>query len=167
MAEDIPQYSSRNISLALAALKNKGMLISNGSPRKLVYSLVGFDKHLQAVNPDLLPTKFAKDVAKDTAKDVANTVKDVAKDVEKLPLDNIIPNEFKQLKRKNGNEVRAYLLLLCRDNHIPIKIIAERLNMTERAVQKHIYPLISEGKLEPLFSNNPTHPQQAYKTKSN
>jgi len=167
LAEDIPQYSSRNISLALAALKNKGMLISNGSPRKLVYSLVGFDKHLQAVNPDLLPTKFAKDVAKDTAKDVANTVKDVAKDVEKLPLDNIIPNEFKQLKRKNGNEVRAYLLLLCRDNHIPIKIIAERLNMTERAVQKHIYPLISEGKLEPLFSNNPTHPQQAYKTKSN
>ncbi|AGI31688.1 TPA: putative DNA binding domain-containing protein [Mannheimia haemolytica] len=43
LAQKLPQYPRRNITLALARLKEKGLLTSSGSPRKQLYTLVNLE----------------------------------------------------------------------------------------------------------------------------
>lgn len=52
LAQKMPQYPRRNITLALARLKEKGFLTSSGTPRKQCYTLVGLEQIITKKSQD-------------------------------------------------------------------------------------------------------------------
>ncbi len=89
-------------------------------------------------------------------------------------LDSNIHNEllsqaFLAQKKKKipREEMEEMLLLLCNNYYLTLQVLAELVKRSPDALrQQYLKPLVEQGKLVLAFPTVPTHPQQAYKTRS-
>ena len=74
---------------------------------------------------------------------------------------------LKQLgKRAKPSKVQTVIVELCKLQPMRLEQIADLLKRNKNYIQdNYLNPLIKQGILEYVYPNNPTHPQQAYRTK--
>ena len=61
--------------------------------------------------------------------------------------------------------MRNVILQLCQDRFLLLKALAELLNRSPDTLRTHyINPMLQERSLELKYPEQPSHPQQAYKT---
>lgn len=97
-------------------------------------------------------------------------LKNIDKTNDEVDRENIINRVKDKLKGKirvKPEVLKQLVLELCSDNYFTINQISNVLGRTENHIrQKIVLPLVSEGKLELKYPDNPTHSKQAYKTKN-
>ena len=75
-----------------------------------------------------------------------------------------LAREKKKIPRE---EMEEMLLLLCNNYYLTLQVLAELVKRSPDALrQQYLKPLVGQGKLVLAFPTVPTHPQQAYKTRS-
>lgn len=71
-----------------------------------------------------------------------------------------------QSQRAKQEVVEQAILGLCQDTFLPLAELTQRLNRSpQRLRDAYLSKLVARGLLELRYPNNPTHPQQAYRTK--
>ena len=76
-----------------------------------------------------------------------------------------IAEPIRQKKRVTPNQMRNVILQLCQDRFLLLKALAELLNRSPDTLRTHyINPMLQERSLELKYPEQPSHPQQAYKT---
>ena len=62
--------------------------------------------------------------------------------------------------------VERTILVLCSDDFISLRTLADLLNREPDSVRNHyVGPMVKHGLLEPRFPGHPNHPQQGYRTR--
>ncbi|MDY7002527.1 MAG: putative DNA binding domain-containing protein [Cyanobacteriota bacterium] len=73
----------------------------------------------------------------------------------------------REKKRAKPELMRTTILNLCSNKYINLKTLAELLDRSPDTIRTHyLNPMLEEGSLELQYPNQPSHPQQAYKTVS-
>ncbi|PFB63023.1 AAA family ATPase, partial [Bacillus anthracis] len=92
------------------------------------------------------------------------------KEQEKLKQDNILlqmTEHVRSKKRVKRDQMESLILQLCSVQALSIKEIANLLNRSIDTIRKdYVYPLVEQKKLEPIYPENFSHPQQAYRIKN-
>jgi len=81
----------------------------------------------------------------------------------------LLSQAFLAQKKKKipREEMEEMLLLLCNNYYLTLQVLAELVKRSPDALrQQYLKPLVEQGKLVLAFPTVPTHPQQAYKTRS-
>ncbi|HDR7915085.1 TPA: AAA family ATPase, partial [Bacillus wiedmannii] len=92
------------------------------------------------------------------------------KEQEKLKQDNILlqmTEHVRSKKRVKRDQMESLILQLCSVQALSIKEIANLLNRSIDTIRKdYVYPLVEQEKLETIYPENFSHPQQAYRIKN-
>ncbi|QNH60359.1 Fic family protein [Limnospira indica] len=63
--------------------------------------------------------------------------------------------------------VEQVILKLCSEHYLPLRTLADLLKREPDSIRNHyVNPMLKQGLLEARYPNEPTHPQQAYRTLS-
>jgi ATP-dependent DNA helicase RecG len=63
--------------------------------------------------------------------------------------------------------VEQVILKLCSEDYLPLRTLADLLKREPDSIRNHyVNPMLKQGLLEARYPNEPTHPQQAYRTLS-
>ena len=73
-----------------------------------------------------------------------------------------IPQEFHIKKKKEKVKVRELVAILCRDQFVTKRALAELLGMSESGLRLHLKEFVEQGMLELAFPQQPTHQDQSY-----
>jgi len=76
-----------------------------------------------------------------------------------------IATPVREKNRVSPELMRNTILTLCSERYLTVKRLAELLNRSSETIRTHfINPMLSEKLLELKYPDEPTHPQQAYRT---
>ena len=76
-----------------------------------------------------------------------------------------IATPVREKNRVSPELMRNTILKLCSERYLTVKRLAELLNRSSETIRTHfINPMLSEKLLELKYPDEPTHPQQAYRT---
>jgi ATP-dependent DNA helicase RecG len=77
-----------------------------------------------------------------------------------------IAGPVREKGRANKSLVERTILVLCGEDFIPLRTLADLLNREPDSVRNHyVGPMVKHGLLEPRFPRHPNHPQQGYRTR--
>ncbi|CCW32795.1 putative transcriptional regulator [Xenorhabdus nematophila F1] len=184
---------SREVTLALPKLVERGFLISHGEKRDKYYTLPG----MELLSPDdvfgVNPLSSDKVIITDNGKMITDsedglTGNNQSRDeqgrfvTDKLShpylddfslLNSTLQNKLKNIslpareKKRLSNEVMDSIVLeLCKGHFIPLHVIAMLVDRTPQNVrEKQLSPLVEQGKLSLAFPHVKRHKRQGYITK--
>ncbi len=155
-----------DITKILQELCKEGFLISENKSRWTTYHL-NYD-YANAVEKN-------SDASLDTSKITANipdfkNAKESPESETLAPnLDTLTPNldtsKLKSSKKLSKEELHKLIIEVCKSNFITIEQIALAVNRSSAYLQNEVLPfLVSNGKIDRLYPDNPNHPNQSYKT---
>ncbi|MEY3867206.1 MAG: hypothetical protein RLZZ338_1097 [Cyanobacteriota bacterium] len=163
------QEHPRDIGECLKHLVNNGWLAQSGRGRGTQYALPNKGQ------PDLLSLlpssehNESSSVHKESSSvhnqssSVHNQSSSVHNDENLFLLE--IANPVREKKRVNPKLMRDTILKLCSERYLTVKRLAELLNRSSETIRTHfINPMWLEKLLELKYPDEPTHPQQAYRT---
>jgi ATP-dependent DNA helicase RecG len=169
---DIQCYSRehpRDIGECLKQFVNNGWLERSGRGRGTQYALPNKSQ------PDLLslipssvhnePSSVHNESSSvhNDSSSVHNESSSVHNDENFFLLEIAAPVREKQ--RASPELMRNTILKLCSERYLTVKRLAELLNRSSETIRTHfINPMLSEKLLELKYPDEPTHPQQAYRT---
>lgn len=154
LAQKMPQYPRRHITLALARLKEKGLLTSSGSPRKQLYTLVSLEQ--------IITEKSQDDYFSQSCIQVDKASKDKPKEApeEKQTEESNVftPEENRQITP----EVTRLLSVLLEP--MKSKDIMKKLGLKDdkHFRMQYLKPALAFGVVEMLYPENPKHRNQKY-----
>ncbi len=156
------QEHPRDIGECLKQLVNKGWLEQSGRGRGTPYALPNKGQ------PDLLSLPLSSEYYESSSvhnesSSVHNESGSVHKDENLVLLEIAAPVREKQ--RVSPGLMRETILKLCSERYLTVKRLAELLKRSPETIRSHyINPMWSEKLLELKYPDEPTHPQQAYRT---
>ncbi len=188
LMEVLDDIHSRDLTLKLDQLVNKGFLNRLGSGRGSYYELTGengasadvapptlFDLHNSSHDSD--PHSHDSDPSiHDSDPSIHDSDPSIHDSDEKPPFETATnPGEWSQLQqiaqpiaemgRVPRERMEKILLQLCRDGFRTRKDLARLVNRTEGYLQQnYLTPLVDAGRLQPRHPERKTHPCQAYRT---
>jgi len=158
-----------DITKLLQGLVRKGLLVAEGFGRWTRYALPGLAVEAEG------PANEGSSVANEGSS-VANEGSSAANEgssaanegvfvvLEPVALEVLIA-KVRNSERARKEVVEAAILSLCRHQFFTLMELSERLNRSSQRLQDaYISKLVGRGSLELRFPDNPTHPQQAYRT---
>ncbi|MDD0824260.1 putative DNA binding domain-containing protein [Mannheimia sp. AT1] len=154
LAQKMPQYPRRHITLALARLKEKGLLTSSGSPRKQLYTLVGLEQIITEKSQDDYFSQSC--IQLDKASKDKQSVAPEEKQTEES--DVFTPEENCQITP----EVTRLLSVLLEP--MKSKDIMKKLGLKDdkHFRMQYLKPALAFGVVEMLYPENPKHRNQKY-----
>ena len=156
------QEHPRDIGECLKHLVNNGWLAQSGRGRGTQYALPNKGQ------PDLLSLLPSSEYYEPSSEhnessSVHNESSSVHNDENLFLLE--IANPVREKNRVNPELMRDTILKLCSERYLTVKRLAELLNRSSETIRSHyINPMWSEKLLELKYPDEPTHPQQAYRT---
>lgn len=158
LAQKMPQYPHRNITLALARLKEKGFLTSTGSPRKQLYTLVS----LEQIITDKSQDDYFSQSYDQADKANKNKEEDAPKEKQTEEIKASTPEESSTITP----EVNRLLSVLLEP--MKTKEIMEKLSLKDdkHFRMQYLKPALAFGVVEMLYPENPKHRNQKYFKKS-
>lgn len=154
LAQKMPQYPRRNITLALARLKEKGFLTSSGSPRKQLYTLIGSEQIITGKSQD---DYFSQSCNRDE-NFIEYKGKNAPEEKQTEEKNVFTPEENNQIPP----EVTRLLSVLLEP--MKSKEIMEKLGLKDdKHFRMHyLKPALAFGVVEMLYPENPKHRNQKY-----
>jgi ATP-dependent DNA helicase RecG len=146
----------RDIGDCLKRLVNDGYLEQSGRGRGTHYKLLSTN----IAEPSA--SHLALDYVDNEASSEHNEATSERSDRELLLA---IAASIRQKKRVKPDQMQNTILQLCTDRFLLLKALAELLNRSPDTLRTHyLNPMLQEGSLELKYPEQPSHPQQAYKT---
>lgn len=154
LAQKMPQYPRRHITLALARLKEKGLLTSSGSPRKQLYTLVSLEQIITEKSQDDYFSQSCIQVDK-ASKD---KLKEAPEEKQTEESNVFTPEENRQITP----EVTRLLSVLLEP--MKSKDIMKKLGLKDdkHFRMQYLKPALAFGVVEMLYPENPKHRNQKY-----
>jgi len=169
---DIQHYRHehpREIGECLKSLVNTGCLNQSGRGRGTRYTLPNqepldlFSLPPSSVHKELDSVHNQTSSVHNESSSVHNESSSVHNDENLFLLE--IANPIREKNRVNPELMRDTILKLCSERYLTVKRLAELLNRSSETIRTHyINPMWSEKLLELKYPDEPTHPQQAYRT---
>ncbi|MEG4800214.1 putative DNA binding domain-containing protein [Microcoleus sp. ARI1-B5] len=170
------QEHPRDIGECLKHLVNNGWLAQSGRGRGTQYalpnkgqsdllSLLPSSEHNEpsSVHNEPSSVRNAPNSVHNESSSVHNEPNSVHNDENLFLLEIAAPIREKQ--RVSPELMRNTILKLCSERYLTVKRLAELLNRSSETIRTHfINPMLSEKLLELKYPDEPTHPQQAYRT---
>jgi len=146
-------------------------LIVESQPDRLILELPKFSILPEETNLDTSAVNLDSSATAANVPDYKSRKETPASDTLAPNLDTLAPNldtsNRKSSKKLSKEELHKLIIEACKSNYITIEQIALAVNRSQAYLQNEVLPiLVSNGKLERLYPDNPNHPNQAYKTQA-
>ncbi len=164
-----------DITKILQELCKEGFLLSENKSRWTTYHLnTDYENDVEKesnINLDTSAVNLDSSATAANVPDYKNRKETSSSDSLVPNLDTLAPNldtsKRKNSKKLSKEELHKLIIEACKSNYISIEQIALAVNRSQAYLQNEVLPiLVSNGKLERLYPDNPNHPNQAYKTQA-
>ena len=154
--QQIIRLHPRDITLLLAGMVQKSMLESDGTGRGTTYRVTGN----LSDSPTHLPSSSTH--LADSSTHLENGEYDPCQDSKLLQ----IAQEVRAKGKTDKSILTNTILALCTDRFLSIQQIGTLLQRSPAGLrERFIKPMLEEGLLERRFPHQPSHEQQAYRTR--
>jgi ATP-dependent DNA helicase RecG len=153
-----------DITRILKQLCTKGLLESDNRRRWATYRLAGKPAELPLLFPGLASADGERGESSPPHKEHVAT--DLLDEDTRAKL-HVLAKPVAAAKRASKTAMENAILAICQDQYIRPQLLASLLNREPAALKyRFLAPLIKRGLLERKYPENPSHPDQAYRTSS-
>ncbi|MDT9189129.1 MAG: putative DNA binding domain-containing protein [Limnospira sp. PMC 894.15] len=161
---DIQCYSRehpREIGECLKRFVNNGWLERSGRGRGTLYALPN------KAQPDLLSLLPSSEHYEPSSEHYEPSSEHYEPSSEHYQRLEEIAAPVRAKSRISKEIVEQVILKLCSDDYLPLRTLADLLKREPDSIRNHyVNPMLKQSLLEARYPNEPTHPQQAYRTLS-
>jgi ATP-dependent DNA helicase RecG len=149
----------RDIGECLKHLVNNGWLAQSGRGRGTQYALPNKDQ------PDLLSLLPSSEHYEPSSEHYEPSSEHYEPSPEHYKRLQEIAAPVRAKGRTSKELVEQVILELCSEHYLPLRTLGDLLGRTPDTIRNHyVNPMLQQGLLEARYPDEPTHPQQAYRT---
>ncbi|QLB12749.1 ATP-dependent DNA helicase recG-like protein [Bisgaardia hudsonensis] len=156
-------YTGRDITLALPYLEKRGFLVGKVEKRNKYY-LLSLQANLQAKSHEN-HNELQLDLFDINLNNKSKLTQHCENINHEENLKSLVPHHFFISRKKKPQILKELVLKICDKQFVSKKVLEKVLGISEPALGSHLRVLVKDGLLELAYPQQPTHQDQAYRSK--